>query len=483
MKDVFYVFEGVETTYGAFSLQVARRVRTLPECRGEVVALLADRGPDFVVNLFALWKTGAVPFLVSTRVPWSMAADLMDAAGARLLITDKVQSIPSTEGHPYLRVISAVCQRENGDKLDDTAALEPPDIGTVILHTSGTTSSPKLVQFSRSSLFASLSFEEVAWDGLWTRDDASLGWLPLYHAFGLISELLYAYRVKSRYYFSEANPRALLAYLEKEPITLLSSVPWMLEQIFCLRGGPAALARPKWVVTGGAVISPELGNRLVGAGVRLIQQYGMTELGATLRGFPGGDWRDLLPVIPAQYWSLEAGTGQLIVLADCPISGGLATRDTFDRAASGAFRDRSRLDDVLVHVNGEKSNALAIEQMVLARAGAAIDQFVVAGSGRRRPACLVFWKHGAPRAEDRVALRRAIDETNKELPRHSQLQHELVLPLAVSERARIPLSPKGTVIRRAVEEIFCNDLDQLYCHAEALWNQSREFGRIHKNKE
>jgi hypothetical protein len=137
-------------------------------------------------------------------------------------------------------------------------------------------------------------------------------------------------------------------------------------------------------------------------------------------------------VIPAQYWSLEAGTGQLIVHGDCPISGELATRDTFDRAASDALRYRSRLDDVLVHVNGEKSNALAIERMVLARAGTAVDQFVVAGSGRRRPACLVLWKHESPSAEDRVALSRAIDETNKELPRHSQLQHELVLSLSAS---------------------------------------------------
>ena len=140
------------------------------------------------------------------------------------------------------------------------------------------------------------------------------------------------------------------------------------------------------------------------------------------------------------------------------------------------LRYRSRLDDVLVHVNGEKSNALAIERMVLARAGTAVDQFVVAGSGRRRPACLVLWKHESPSAEDRVALSHR--RTNKELPRHSQLQHELVLSLSASERARIPLSPKRMVIRRAVEEIFRNDLDELYCHAEASWNQSREFGEL-----
>jgi len=45
MNDVFYVFEGAETTYAAFNLQVEWRVRALPQCRGEVVALLAAHGP------------------------------------------------------------------------------------------------------------------------------------------------------------------------------------------------------------------------------------------------------------------------------------------------------------------------------------------------------------------------------------------------------------------------------------------------------
>jgi long-subunit acyl-CoA synthetase (AMP-forming) len=465
MNNVFYVFEGVQTTYAAFSLQVARRAHSLPVCRGEVVALLAGHGPDFVINLFALWRAGAVPFLVSTRVPWAMAADLMHTADARLLITDQLHCLPV---RPSVRMISAACEPESGLEEQDATGFELPNVGAVILHTSGTTSSPKLVRFTRDTLLTSLSFEQAAWGGLWTGRDANLGWLPLYHAFGLISELLYAYRVKSRYYFSEANARVMLAHLEQDPITLFSSVPWMLEQIVRLPGGLAALARLRWVVVGGAATSEELGQQLVAAGVRLVQQYGMTELGATLRSYPGGDWQELFPVIPARYWSLESATGQLMVHADCPISSGLATRDTFLRAASGGLRYRNRVDDVLVHANGEKSNAPEIERLMLARAGAVIDQLIVAGSGRRRPACLALWKRHPATDGDRGTLRWAIEETNRELPRHSHLHHQLVLELVPSDRARIPFSAKGTVIRKAVEEVFRNNLDQLYRDAEAL---------------
>ena len=106
MNDVFYVFQGNQTTYAAFSRQVAHRARALGKYRGDVVALLAGHGPDFVINVFALWQAGAVPFLVSTRVPWEMAADLMDLAGARLLITDRVEPISTNQHRPSPRVIS-----------------------------------------------------------------------------------------------------------------------------------------------------------------------------------------------------------------------------------------------------------------------------------------------------------------------------------------------------------------------------------------
>jgi long-subunit acyl-CoA synthetase (AMP-forming) len=472
MNNIFYVFEDAGTTYAQFGIEVARRARALPECRGEVVAIRAAHRPDFVINLFAVWSAGAVPFLVSTRVPWSTVADLLYAAQARLLVTDQLESVCPDSRLPYLQSISAECERATSEDPHSRECLRSPEIGAgVILHTSGTTGTPKLVRFSRASLLASLSFEESAWDGRWTHRDASLGWLPLYHAFGLISELLYAYRVNSRYYFSDPNPSSLLARLQHDPVTLFSSVPWVLKQIAELPGGLAALARLRWVVVGGAVISPELGEKLVSAGVRLVQQYGMTELGATFRGSPLGDWRDMFPVIPERYWEIEEATGQLTVRPDCPVFGELATRDTFDRSASGALRYRNRLDDVLVHINGEKSNALAIEQSLRARVGDAVEQLMVAGSGRRRPACLVLWKEGRPVAEDWDDLHQAIYAVNQELPRHSQLRHDLVLPLASSDRMRIPLSPKGTVNRRALQEVFRHDLDELYRQAEE-WKPS-----------
>src|SRR5436305_13919116 len=125
MNDIFYVFEGAETTYAAFSRQVASRARALPPCRGEVVAIRAGHGPDFVINLFALWKAGAAPLLLSTRVPSGMAADLMDTTRARLLITDNSGSIGTDRLGAFPRVISAA--HENSGRQGDSNAEELPD--------------------------------------------------------------------------------------------------------------------------------------------------------------------------------------------------------------------------------------------------------------------------------------------------------------------------------------------------------------------
>src|SRR3954468_10980234 len=154
MNDVFYLWNGSETTYDAFTRQVAQRACALSQCKGEVVALVAGHGPDFVINLFALWKASAVPFVVSTRVPWNTAAELMKTADARILVTDNPAYI-NDAGSPSLTVISAAGEPDYGADDEDSNAPQLPATGDLILHTSGTTRSPKVVHFSRNSLLTS----------------------------------------------------------------------------------------------------------------------------------------------------------------------------------------------------------------------------------------------------------------------------------------------------------------------------------------
>lgn len=465
MADIFYVFRGLPTSYQAFGRQVRERSQLLGERSGEIVALWEDNNPDFVINLFALWACGAVPLLVSRRLPWTSVTALLDTAGARAVIVPE----PGRCAPAPIPVITSACRR---DTEEAQGATSLPEIGSacetaVILHTSGTTGFPKLVPITRSNLMATLEFEATRWRGLWTEQDAHAGWLPLYHSFGLISELLHAYRTGSRYYFADPTPRALVELFGRAPITGFSSVPWMLAQILELPGGAEALSRLRHVVVGGAVLDEGLGLKLDGAGVRLVQQYGMTELGAVLRGTPGGDWRDMSPVIPQSFWHLDPQTGELAIHGDCPTMNASSpndvflTRDAFERTPAGTYRYQARLDDLVVHASGEKSDAPAIERKLMGRVPSTVGRIVIVGAGRLRLACLVHWKE-FPTETDMASFRQALRETNPELPAHSQLQEERLLHLSPAEGERIPLNLKGTVIRRSVEQVFRAELSELY---------------------
>jgi acyl-coenzyme A synthetase/AMP-(fatty) acid ligase/nucleoside-diphosphate-sugar epimerase len=474
---IFYIFNDRPTTFAQFGVLVNQRAKALLSWHGHTIGLWADHDPDFVINLFALWKVGAIPLLVSRRLPWTMVSTLLENAQASAILTPDpsvcIGGVPA---------FSSACG-SLGPDAEISHSCELPEIGSalqttaLILHTSGTTNVPKLVRISRNNLFACLDVFEARWKGIWTEADASLGCLPLFHVIGLLVELLPNYRRRSAYYFADSNPYGILQSLQKGngAITLLFTVPWMARQLLDIPGGPEALRRLRHLNLGGAALDEGLGQRLDQAGVRSVQGYGMTELGICLMSsLEGGDWRNMLPVIPENFFHLDEETGLLIIHADCPtlaisLPGDFVTGDFFRRTPEGGYRYQSRTEDILVHDTGEKSNALAIEQMLQARLGEWIEHAAVVGNGRLRLACILLWKR-EPTAADHEALLQSLAAINAELPAHSQLQKDLLLFLAPVESHRLPLTGKKTVSRKKAEIEFGAELEHLYAGANQALN-------------
>jgi acyl-coenzyme A synthetase/AMP-(fatty) acid ligase/nucleoside-diphosphate-sugar epimerase len=451
-SDAFYVFKGVSTSFAQFNRLVGRRARQLARWRGQVIALWADHEPSYPINLFATWKAGAIPLLVSRRLPEATVLALLERASARALVTP-------AGGGPYpVAVLDPAGDgpgQEGPDESDADIGSEEQEVA-LLLHTSGTTGLPKLVPVTRANLRASLALQLDCWQGHWSAGDGSVGTLPLYHAFGLVSQLLCCYRLKGRYYFCGSSPLDMLDLLEREQgrITHLFSVPWLLEQLLAVPTGLARLQALRYVVVGGAPLGEDIGDRLAAAGVRVVQNYGMTETGcAFMSPLAGGDWRDLFPVIPKRFWHLD-GSGTLVIRADCPTlspicQGDYSTQDVLQRGPSGGYRHLGRHDDIVVHATGEKSSAAVIEQMLLSRLRDLIDRCAFLASGRLRPVCVLQLKR-QPDAADRAAVFAALEQTNADLPGHSRLHRDMVLLLAPGEK-RLPVTAKGTVMRRQAE--------------------------------
>ena len=463
MTDVFYEFNGVPTTYLEFALKVNARSRVFSRYTSSVIGLWAHNGPDFIINVFAIWKAGAIPLLLSTRLPEAMIKALLEESRAALLVT----AFPiENSSIPRISSDCLDCADQHTGEGPSLPSIGCDDQETVLIaHSSGTTASPKLVRVKKEGLHIVLDYVLNHWNGMWTERDATIGWLPLFHLYAFINELLVCYKRKGRYCFCKPSGREITALIMREgsPVTLLFTVPWMLTTILEMPLGLSALKKLRYVMVSGAVLGHDLGMYLAAEGVRLVQLYGLTEVGTWFmsRVTDNSDWRDLYPVTPQTFWHLEEGSGQLVINSGYPMlsPGGpsLRTGDLFQQTPDGAYRYISRTDDIIVHSNGEKSNAHVIEQIILSCLSSVVHHVLVTGSGRLRPACILQIKKELT-AEVRTQIVMAFEHINQTLPGYSRIPKDFILVLAPSASLSLPVTAKNTVRRRDAEALFQQEL-------------------------
>ncbi|HVN27006.1 MAG TPA: acyl--CoA ligase [Candidatus Binataceae bacterium] len=176
-----------------------------------------------------------------------------------------------------------------------------PDHIALVLHTSGTTSRPKMVPLSHRNVTASAV--NIGRTLHLTRDDVCLNIMPLFHIHGLIGAVLSSIGVgasvacapsfdalKFFRWFAEANP------------TWYSAVPTMHQAILARAARNAevvAAGRLRLIRSSSASLPPQVMNELEKVfGVPVIESYGMTEAAHQMASNP-------LP--PAQHFAGSVG--------------------------------------------------------------------------------------------------------------------------------------------------------------------------------
>jgi O-succinylbenzoic acid--CoA ligase len=304
---------------------------------GDRVALALPAGPDFVVALHAILLRGAAALPVDLRLAEAERADRTAAA-------THVVDAPLAPAAP----VEPVVPRE------DAVALA--------VHTSGTTSAPKLVELTWGNVTANALGSAIALG--FDRRERWLCPLPLTHVGGLmvlLRSLIYGTATHLLPQPFDAG-RATDALLE-EGITLASLVPTMLARML-----DAGLAHPpslRAVLLGGAPADPALLTRAAAAGVPVAQTYGLTEacsqVATSAPGEPGtAGWP-----LPGVGVVLDAD-GEILVSGPTVAGGGtLRTGDL------GRFDERGRLNvigrkaDTIV-TGGENVAPAEVEAVLLA---------------------------------------------------------------------------------------------------------------------
>lgn len=360
------------------------------------VAFLAPSGFDYVATQWGIWRAGgiAVPLAVSHPRP-ELEYVITDA--------DVATVIAHPEFAERLRPIAQELDRRfilTTDLLSSpTGQLPEIDAGrrAMILYTSGTTGKPKGVVSTHNNIQAQVTALISAWG--WTPNDHILHVLPLHHTHGIINVLtcaLWAGAICQMLPGFKADE--VWRHFIDSSLTLFMAVPTIYDRLIAAweaasveekAAMSAACARFRLMVSGSAALPVSVLEQWEAiSGQRLLERYGMTELGMALSnplhgervpGFVGAPLPDVDirlvddsgqvvtvdgtpgeiqvkgPNVFLEYWRRPAATAEAFQ------DGWFRTGDTAVRE-NGIYRILGRNSVDIIKTGGYKVSALEIEE-------------------------------------------------------------------------------------------------------------------------
>ena len=285
--------ERAPLTYGGLRDQVGRAGEALARAgigRGDRVAIVLPNGPEMATAFLAtVAHATAAPLNPAHRV--DEFAFYLEDLGARALILETGAESPAIEAAERLGVpIVALSPDTNAGagsfSLDMPVGPEAAGNGDVrddaalVLHTSGTTSRPKIVPLTGANLCASAR-NIAEWISL-EPGDRCLNIMPLFHIHGLMAGVMASLHAGSTVICTPGfNALRVFAWLDEMAPTWLTAVPTMHQAIL------ARAARNREIVarrrlrllrsSSSSLPAPVMGELEATFDAPVIESYGMTE--------------------------------------------------------------------------------------------------------------------------------------------------------------------------------------------------------------
>jgi malonyl-CoA/methylmalonyl-CoA synthetase len=392
------------------------------------ICYLVAPGFDYVCTQWGIWRAGGVAVPLGMTHPTPELAYVIDDVGPSAIVVspefrERLQPIIQSR---KLRVISTAEILDTGNH-GETGAL--PTLAcsrrAMILYTSGSTGKPKGVVSTHGNIAAQVDALVEAWE--WTANDHILHVLPLHHVHGIINVLACALRVGATCEFHAFEPQSVWNRFARSDLTLFMAVPTIYAKLIAAFERASTSQQSTWthgasrmrlMVSGSAALPiPTLENWQKITGQRLLERYGMTEIGMALSNPLHGERRSghvgrPLPNVEARRTN-DAGEipaddipGEIEIRGPSvfleywnkPEATAAAFRDGWFRTgdvaivSNGDYRILGRQSVDIIKTGGYKVSALEIED-VLRTHGAILDCAVVGIAddewGERVAACVV----------------------------------------------------------------------------------------------
>lgn len=477
----------------------ARLVERGGEVRQERVAYLVEPGGDHVATLWGIWRAGGVAVPLATSHPPAELDRVLHDSGASMMVVapalrDRVAGLTGARGIALLASPGSPSpdlpdpRRTRGGAYEagirplreDPTGSDGAD-PALILYTSGSTGHPKGVVHTHGSLRAQVESLVSAWK--WSEADRTLLVLPLHHVHGLVNVVTCALWSGAR---CDVLPRfeagAVWDRIIGGGLTIFMAVPTLYARLLAAwneappgrrKAMTEGARRLRLMVSGSAALPvPLLEGWEQATGHRLLERYGMTEIGMALSnpldgerrsGFvglplPGVEVRlagdDGTPVPAGAAGEIEVrGPGVFREYWNRPDDTRQAFREGWFRTGDvavvedGSWRILGRRSVDIIKTGGYKVSALEIEEALRLHPG--VEDCAVVGvpdpEWGERVAAAVVERPGA--TLDRDSLR--------------SWARERLAPYRVPSLVRIvdtlPRNSMGKVTKPAVRELFAPD--------------------------
>lgn len=260
----------------------------------ERIAYLVPAGFDYVATLFGIWSAGGVAVPLCLKHPLPELDYVVGDTGATQLIAaeefrDTARELATTS-HLRLRMADEVLDQALSRPGPELPSVDPPR-RAMILYTSGSTGKPKGVVATHASIASQVECLVTAWE--WTSTDRILHVLPLHHVHGIVNVLLCALRAGAVCEFAHPfDPDRVWQRMASGKITLFMAVPTIYARLIAAYDKADSAKQAVWSagsramrlhVSGSAALPvPVLERWEAITGQRLLERYGMTEIGMAL---------------------------------------------------------------------------------------------------------------------------------------------------------------------------------------------------------
>ncbi|KAE9383585.1 acetyl-CoA synthetase-like protein [Gymnopus androsaceus JB14] len=236
----------------------------------------------------------------------------------------------------------------------------------------------------------------------------------------------------------------------------------------------------RFVTYSGGPLAPRIADSLIARGVTVNSGYGGTEFGhvSKLR-MDTETWQyfEFMEGIDIRWVAQGDGTYEAqfltsethhVAIENLPDVLGYSTSDLFEPHPTipSLWRIVGRIDDVIIHSSGEKTDPAPMEAIV--SANSMVSGAIIFGRQRDQPGILleplpayqIDINDSVQVSKFRNLIWPTIEETNKVAPAFSRIFKEMIL--VVDRQKPLPRVGKGTVARKAALALYESEIDNLY---------------------